>query len=110
MSARNKRLSCITKRPVIVNLTSLSGWFTAGKQPDYAYPTSKACLNMLTKSLSIDLAPEGIRVVGMMPEVGQSIPFIAEKMVQTIFNLFNREVSCTEGNIFFNYDGVSIAW
>ncbi|PSC72929.1 hypothetical protein C2E20_3850 isoform B [Micractinium conductrix] len=39
-----------------------------GSGPDYAYRASKAALNIVNKSLSIDLADEGITCVLLHPE------------------------------------------
>ncbi|UCD38894.1 MAG: SDR family oxidoreductase, partial [Fidelibacterota bacterium] len=48
-------------RPVIVNITSRMGSIADnGSGGSYAYRASKAALNMLNKSMAIDLASEGI--------------------------------------------------
>lgn len=55
-------------RKLVVNMSSDLGSITNNAQgQSYAYRSSKAALNMITKGLSIDLAPAGIAVVAMAP-------------------------------------------
>lgn len=56
---------------VIVNISSVGGF--AAQQHAAAYCASKGGLEMLTKSLAIDLVSRGIRVVGVAPgDIGTS--------------------------------------
>lgn len=52
----------------ILNLSSLVGSVTSKSGPgDYAYAASKAALNIMTRSLAAELAPEGIIVIAITP-------------------------------------------
>ncbi|PSC72928.1 hypothetical protein C2E20_3850 isoform A [Micractinium conductrix] len=54
---------------LVANMTSKMGSVDDnGSGPDYAYRASKAALNIVNKSLSIDLADEGITCVLLHPE------------------------------------------
>ena len=81
----------------------------------YAYRASKSALNMITKSLAVDLDKFGINVIALHPgwvktdmggqnallEVQQSV----EHMINTIKNA-NKDVA---GKM-LNYDGKIIPW
>jgi NAD(P)-dependent dehydrogenase (short-subunit alcohol dehydrogenase family) len=55
-------------RPIVANISSLNGsiarWDRPGK---YSYCASKAALNMISKTLSVELREGGIRVVALHP-------------------------------------------
>jgi NAD(P)-dependent dehydrogenase (short-subunit alcohol dehydrogenase family) len=54
--------------PIVVNLSSLNGSITRWDRPGkYSYCASKAALNMITKTLSVELRDAGIRVVAFHP-------------------------------------------
>jgi NAD(P)-dependent dehydrogenase (short-subunit alcohol dehydrogenase family) len=55
-------------RPVVVNISSLNGSISLWSRPGkYSYCASKAALNMITKTLSIELRDAGILVVSLHP-------------------------------------------
>jgi NAD(P)-dependent dehydrogenase (short-subunit alcohol dehydrogenase family) len=57
-----------SNRPRILNLSSGLGSITERDNFSYyAYAVSKAALNMLTRSLAFELAPEGITIVAISP-------------------------------------------
>ena len=57
-----------SNRPRILNLSSGLGSITERDNFGYyAYAVSKAALNMLTRSLAFELAPEGITIVAISP-------------------------------------------
>lgn len=59
-------LSC--SRAAVVNVSSTYGLVGLNSNGGvYAYRTSKAALNMVTKSMSVDLKPHGILVVAVSP-------------------------------------------
>ncbi len=52
---------------VILNIGSISGYFSNIPQPQAAYNASKAAVHMLTKSIASDYAGEGIRANAIAP-------------------------------------------
>lgn len=109
-----------TGKPVVANITSQMGSIddnTSGGH--YAYRTSKAAMNMLTKSLSVDLESEGIRAVAIHPgwvltdmggpKAPLSTETSASNMINTIVRVSKDEIG-TNGNIFLNFDGKPIPW
>lgn len=107
-------------KPVIANITSKMGSIddnTSGGH--YAYRTSKVAMNMLTKSLSVDLDPEGIKAVAIHPGWvmtdmgGAKAPLSPEtsasNMINTILRVSRGEIG-NDGKIFLNFDGNTIAW
>lgn len=107
-------------KPVIANITSKMGSIddnTSGGH--YAYRTSKTAMNMLTKSLSVDLDPEGIKAVAIHPGWvmtdmgGAKAPLSPESsasnMINTILRVSRGEIG-NDGKIFLNFDGNTIAW
>jgi NAD(P)-dependent dehydrogenase (short-subunit alcohol dehydrogenase family) len=57
-----------SNRPRILNLSSGLGSIAERDSSSYyAYAVSKAALNMLTRSLAFELAPEGITIVAISP-------------------------------------------
>jgi len=78
-------------QPRIVNISSGAGSVTAKEDYGYyAYATSKAALNMLTRSLAAEFRPQGICVVAMTPGWvktamgGSNAPLTAEESAQAI--------------------------
>ncbi|GIY97609.1 c-factor [Caerostris extrusa] len=107
-------LSC--SRAGVVNITSKMGSLddnTSGGS--YSYRTSKTALNMVTKSLSVDLKPHGILAFVLHPgwvqtEMGGKNALITTTtsvsgMINTI-QLSNEKHS----GIMLNYDGKVIPW
>lgn len=61
-------LIAASDRKVVVMMSSDMGSIAASKQGGaHAYRSSKAALNMLTKSLANDLAPRGVTIISMAP-------------------------------------------
>ena len=56
-----------SKQRKFVALSSIEGSISRAKRDLYAYRTSKAALNMVTRLLSGDLAPRGITVASICP-------------------------------------------
>ncbi|MEM0906234.1 MAG: SDR family oxidoreductase [Pseudomonadota bacterium] len=59
-----------TRRGVMINIGS-----TAGVRPRPGlswYNASKGAVNLLTKSLAVELAPDGVRVCGIAPVMGET--------------------------------------
>lgn len=107
-------------QPVVANITSKMGSIddnTSGGH--YAYRTSKSGLNMISKSLQIDLEPKGVRVAAIHPgwvqtDMGGTNAILTPElsvsnMVQTIERVSRSEIG-NDGKIFLNFDGKVIPW
>ena len=56
------------QRKLVINMSSDLGSIANNAQgQSYAYRSSKAALNMVTKGLSVELAPQGFTVISMAP-------------------------------------------
>ncbi len=100
----------------IANITSKMGSVddnTSGGR--YLYRSSKAALNMITKSLSIDLAPQGILVALLNPgwvrtDMGGPNGLISvEQSVTGMRKVIDKLTPATSGK-FYAYDGQEILW
>jgi NAD(P)-dependent dehydrogenase (short-subunit alcohol dehydrogenase family) len=100
----------------LVNITSKMGSIddnTSGGR--YSYRASKAALNAVTKSLAIDLAPEGISVAVIHPGWvrtdmgGSNATRSTEESASGIATVIENLSTKTSGK-FFNFDGQEIAW
>lgn len=107
-------------QPVIANITSKMGSVddnTSGGH--YAYRASKSGLNMISKSLQVDLEPKGVRVAAIHPgwvqtDMGGANAILTPElsvsnMVQTIERVSRSEIG-NDGKIFLNFDGKVIPW
>ncbi|NOR20236.1 MAG: SDR family oxidoreductase [Xanthomonadales bacterium] len=63
--AAAKKFEALGKPGVIINTSSIYGTMTA--EMSFSYNTSKAAVDMMTKSAALELAPLNIRVVAMAP-------------------------------------------
>jgi len=62
------QLSAGKRKTSVVNISSREGSIEDNSSGGYyAYRTSKTALNMITKSLSVDLKPKGIQVIALHP-------------------------------------------
>jgi NAD(P)-dependent dehydrogenase (short-subunit alcohol dehydrogenase family) len=105
-----------SKRKLIVTLTSGMGSLadnTSGGS--IAYRSSKAAVNMVMRSLAIDLAPRGITCVVVNPGWvqtdmgGPHATLSAPESVKMLRWLFETLGPAQSGK-FFNYDGHEYAW
>ena len=100
----------------IVTITSGMGSIADNTSGDsYAYRTSKAAVNMVMKSLSIDLAPRGITCVVMNPgwvrtdmggPGGKISPAESIKAMRSVIARLKPE----DSGKFLNYDGGPYPW
>ncbi|XP_037040761.1 C-factor-like [Bradysia coprophila] len=104
-------------RPAVVNITSKMGSMddnTSGGH--YAYRTSKAALNMITKSMSVDLASSGIKAVAIHPGWVRTAMGGPNGLIDTIESVTNMirvigEVQTGKNKgLFLNYNGAEIKW
>jgi len=82
---------------------------------DYPYRTSKAALNMLVKTLAVDLKPRGIISVALSPGWvktdmgGKSAPLEPEESVAGMRAILEKLKPEDSGG-FFHYDGERLPW
>lgn len=100
----------------IVNITSKMGSIddnTSGHH--YLYRSSKTALNMVTKSLAIDLAPRGITTIVLHPgwvqtDMGGPNAWITvQESVAGMRQVIDR-IKTSDSGKFYGYDGKEIPW
>jgi NAD(P)-dependent dehydrogenase (short-subunit alcohol dehydrogenase family) len=101
---------------VIANQSSRMGSIADnGSGGFYAYRASKAALNAVTKSLSVDLASKGITVIALHPGWvktrmgGPSAPIDAETSARGQQKVL-RSAGLSSSGKFFDYDGSELPW
>ncbi len=104
------------KRKLMVNISSKMGSMGDNSGGGaYIYRSSKAALNAVVKSLSVDLAPRGIAVVAFHPGWvktdmgGESAAITAAESVKGMRGVIDRLDTGDTGK-FFNYDGSILPW
>jgi NAD(P)-dependent dehydrogenase (short-subunit alcohol dehydrogenase family) len=105
-----------SKQKTIVTITSKMGSIADnGGGGSYLYRSSKAAVNMVVKSLSIDLKPVGVTAVVFHPGWvktdmgGPNAMITAEQSVSGIRQVISRLTIADSGK-FFGYDGQLIPW
>jgi NAD(P)-dependent dehydrogenase (short-subunit alcohol dehydrogenase family) len=105
-----------SERKLIVTITSGMGSIgdnTSGGS--IAYRTSKAAVNMVMRSVAIDLAPRGISSIVLNPGWvrtdmgGASAPLSAEESVGAMRKLIET-IGPAQSGKFFSYDGREYPW
>ncbi|MEH6358328.1 MAG: SDR family oxidoreductase [Pseudomonadales bacterium] len=81
----------------------------------YYYRSSKTALNQVVKSLSIDLAPQGIKVVALHPgwvltEMGGPNALIDTKQSARGLRELLAGINAEKSGGFYSYDGMGIPW
>lgn len=105
-----------SERRLVVNISSTMGSIgRTSSGGDYVYRTSKAALNMVTKTLANDLAPRGITVVSFHPgwvrtEMGGPGASISETESVAGMRRKIETLTTADSGRFFNYDGAPIEW
>jgi NAD(P)-dependent dehydrogenase (short-subunit alcohol dehydrogenase family) len=105
-----------SKRKLIVSLTSGMGSIADNSSGGWiAYRTSKAGLNMLTRSLAIDLAPRGISCVVVNPgwvQTGMGGPHATLTAAESIARLRRliETLGPAQSGKFFNHNGREYPW
>ena len=104
------------KQKVIVTITSKMGSIADnGGGGSYLYRSSKAAVNMVVKSLAIDLKPGGITAVVFHPGWvktdmgGPNAAISAEQSVYCMRQMIGKLTAADSGK-FFGYDGQAIPW
>lgn len=105
-----------SKQKTIVTITSKMGSISDNSGGgNYLYRTSKAAVNMVVKSLAVDLKPLGITVVVFHPGWvktdmgGPNAVITAEQSVSGMRQVIGRLTAADSGK-FFAYDGQVIPW
>jgi NAD(P)-dependent dehydrogenase (short-subunit alcohol dehydrogenase family) len=100
----------------IINITSKMGSIDDNRSGQhYPYRSSKAALNMVTKSLAIDLAPRGITAIVLHPGLvqtdmgGYSAPTTVEQSISGMREVIARIGSKDNGK-FYDFRGQEILW
>ena len=100
----------------IVNISSVLGSITENSgRTFYPYRSSKAALNMITKSLSIDLESEGIMAVTLHPGWvktdmgGQNAAVTTKESVEGLLTVIGSLDNSTNGG-FFDFTGKALPW
>ncbi len=81
----------------------------------YGYRTSKAALNMITKSLAVDLKPKGIQVIAIHPghvKTDMGGPTGMLEVHESVNHMINSIKDINESVIgkMLSYDGNLIPW
>ena len=105
-----------SKRKLIVTLTSGMGSIadnTSGGSIDYR--SSKAAVNMVMRSLAIDLAPRGITCVVVNPgwvrtDMGRPHARLTTTESVTMLRRLIETLGPAQSGKFFNYNGREYAW
>lgn len=103
-------------RKLIVNVSSIMGSIASTSSGgNVVYRSSKAALNMVTRSLSNDLAERGVTVVSVHPGWvqtdmgGEAAAITPERSVADLRALIER-LGPEDNGRFFNHDGAEIPW
>jgi NAD(P)-dependent dehydrogenase (short-subunit alcohol dehydrogenase family) len=104
------------ERKQIVNISSRMGSMGSNTSGGaYIYRSSKAALNAVVKSLSIDLAPRGITVVAFHPGWvktdmgGENADITPAESVKGMRAVIDR-LNAGDNGKFFDYDGSIVPW
>ncbi|MDH5300393.1 MAG: SDR family oxidoreductase [Gammaproteobacteria bacterium] len=104
------------QRKLIVNLTSKMGSIDDNHSGGcYAYRSSKCALNMIMKSMAIDLAPQGFTCVNLHPgwvktEMGgPHAEITTAQSVKAMFDILDNVTHADNGK-YYDIDGSLIPW
>ena len=104
------------QRKLVVNITSRMGSIEDNHTGGYyLYRSSKAGLNMVMKSIAIELKPRNIAVILLHPGWvktamgGQNAPLSPTESIQHLRQVIGK-VTIHDTGRFFNYDGQTIPW
>ncbi|GLH12882.1 uncharacterized protein GBIM_17542 [Gryllus bimaculatus] len=115
-SASNASSALGVHRAAIINISSVLGSISKNDQGGfYPYRSSKAALNSITKSLSIDVKNDGILVTSLHPGWvktdmgGPKADLSVDASVQAIVNTLNS-LNEKHNGAFIQYDGTELPW
>ncbi len=116
MAERFVRQVAGSERKLIANISSKMGSIgDNARGGSYIYRSSKAALNMVVKSLSVDLAGRGISVVAFHPgwvqtDMGGSEAALTVAESVAGMRAVIEGLGPADNGKFFNYDGSEIPW
>jgi len=104
-------------RPIVVNISSLNGSISVWNRPGkYSYCASKAALNMITKTLSIELRDAGIKVVAFHPGWVQTrmtrnedAPMTPEESIGGMLRVI-ESLGPDDSGEFLDWEGNEVPW
>lgn len=106
-----------SEKPLVVNISS---WLSSVRQLSfgghYGYVGSKNLLNVLNKSMALELKNEGIICVNVNPGWvktqmgGQKATFTTEESVKNLIENIVEKVSLEDTGSFLNFDGSPHPW
>lgn len=106
----------LAKRKIIAAVSSMMGSIAENTSGNYyAYRASKAALNMVLKSLALDLAGRGITTVALSPGWvrtdmgGPSAPLAPTEAIAGMRAVLDK-VSLNDSGKFFHFDGRELPW
>ncbi len=103
------------QRKLVVNMSSQLGSIAGSTGTWYAYRTSKAALNQITRTLSVELAKEGFVCVVVHPGWvrtdmgGAAATYTPEESVSGLVGLIEKLGPADNGR-FFDFQGKTIPW
>lgn len=105
-----------SERRTLVCISSVMGSIELNQEGgSYLYRSSKAALNAVVKSLSIDLAGDGVHVLAVHPGWvktqmgGEGAVVEADECAVTLLEMLDRLPAGTSGQ-FLSYDGKPLTW
>ncbi|XP_008291299.1 uncharacterized oxidoreductase C663.09c [Stegastes partitus] len=107
-------------RAAVINISSILGsiesnWGESGNFKSYAYRTSKAALNMVTRCLAVDLGPDGILCMSLHPGWvktdmgGPNADLTVEESVSGMLSVLSSLTESDNGG-FKDYRGQNLPW
>lgn len=109
------RVAASTRRQIVMMSSRLGSIGANATGGEVVYRSSKAALNAVTKSLSIDLRSRGITIVAVHPGWvktdmgGSGADLTPEQSVAGLKRVVEGLTPASTGR-FFNYDGAEIPW
>ncbi|KAG7174563.1 C-factor-like [Homarus americanus] len=108
--------SLAVKRAAVINISSILGSIAENEQGGlYPYRASKAALNAITKSLSLDLQSSNILVTSLHPGWvqtdmgGKLAPLTPTQSISGIITTLHNLTEQHHGG-FYQYDGQKLPW
>lgn len=103
-------------RKIVASVSSMMGSIAENTSGNfYAYRASKAALNMIMKTLALDLAAQGITAVALSPGWvrtdmgGPNAPLSPEDAIAGMRAVLDK-VSLNDSGKFFHFDGRELPW